>query len=552
MKSDIYRLLILVGAAVAASCAFAETPEQVAARTLIVGADKGVSAGPHLMIPQGAQIIKTIPRIGAQVIRFPSKAMADSMVAVYKRTNGVRYVEHDGVQRALGGFPNDPYYYRQWSHNRTNTNFGWGMSTGSPDITVAVIDTGIDLNHPEFAGRIVNPVALVAPTVRDGNGHGTHCSGIASAAGNNGIGVAGVSWLSKIMPIKALYDEGYGFDSDLTEAMVIATDAGANVVSYSVGGYNTTVPQEYLDAIDYMHSHNVVFCAASGNDGVNLDTLPVLYGLEEVPCSYAPTFSVASSNSMNRMSGFSNYGQTVDITAPGEKIMSTFPNGYGYDTGTSMACPYIAGVSALIFSLGGTSMPYQDVEDLITSTSFPYPSGASHGLVNTMMAMRALPIDDNFDLVPADLSVLYGSVTTGDVSSLAVKDDTYLGVQAVPVAYYGPTVVFDTTYYLGDITHISSMYLKNYVKTDAPVNATLNLWDPHRLAWVPFSSKLINGGEVDMASWIYQSDLAKYTDNNGVLKVRFSGFGRLRRFGTDNPATFTVSADAQGLRVFSR
>ena len=522
-------------------------------RTLVVGLKSwNDAANFRASLPAGASIYREIPRLGIEAVVFPSKAAAQSAMASFKAMPSVRYVDTDGIQQALG-WPNDPMYGRQFSHIRTNTNVAWGITVGSADITVAVVDTGIDLSHPEFAGRIVNPMAFGYPSVNDGNGHGTHCAGIASAAGDNGIGVAGVSWKSNIMPIKGLSDGGSGSEVDLMAALTAAADAGANVISYSVGGYRggKVVPQGWIDMVNYMHDRNCVFVAAAGNDGVDLDTLPKKFNVVEVPCSNPDTFAVASSNSRNALSSFSNFGKTlVDVVAPGEGILSTFPGGYGLDSGTSMACPYISGVSALILSVGGVSMTPAEVELAITSTAGPTPVGCAHGLVNTYFAVRGAAASDNYDVTPSNVSIVYGTLASGSASNLDAADDNFFAVSAATVPIYGPVVVYDATYELGDVSNVHSIMLRSVLKATQPTNSTLMLWDPVKHTWVPFSSALIDSTKKDMTTFLYLADIAKYVDENGVLKVRYNGLGRIRRFGDDGRVGFEVDTDSQGLRLF--
>lgn len=572
VKPSTFRFLTALGVAVIAAASFAQVPvgpgkgkvgettttdpvlAAKVARTLIVGIKDSASIPAFkAALPSGATVTNEIGRLNIEIVEFPDKASADQGYATIKAMKMVKYVDHDGIQKALG-WPNDPLYARQFSHSRTNTSVAWGISTGSSAITVAVVDTGIDLAHPEFAGRIVNPMSFTTPTVQDVNGHGTHCAGIASAEGNNGVGVAGVSWKSMIMPIKGLSDGGSGSESNLLAALTAAADAGANVISYSIGGYRfqKTVPQSWIDVVDYMHSKNCVFVAASGNDGVNIDTLPTQYGVVEIPCSNPATFAVASSNSRLLLSSFSNFGKTlVDVVAPGENILSTLPGGYGLESGTSMACPYVSGVSALVLAVGGTSLTPAEVETLIKSNAAKSPTGCANGLVNTLFALRGAAANLTFDLTPTSVNVVYGSVVGGTSADLDVLDDSFFTVQSTNVPVYGPVVVYDTSYDLGDTSNVHSVMLRQVVKASAPTNSTLLVWDPVGLKWVTFSSDLITSATKNVTTFLYRTDLDKYVDGNGILKVRYNGMARLRRFG-EAGTTYTVSTDGQGLKLFMK
>ncbi|MBX3111558.1 MAG: S8 family serine peptidase [Fimbriimonadaceae bacterium] len=523
------------------------TPKAV--RTLLVGIKPGtpISAFTNAL-PQGAAVLREIPRLNLVSIIFSSEAAAKGAMAKVKAMPMVRYVQRDGVQK-IDAFPNDPMYKSQWSHRRTAATLAWGITTGA-STTIAVVDTGIDLAHPEFAGRIVNPMSFTTPTVADVQGHGTHTSGIAAAAGNNGIGVAGVSWRSNIMPVKGLYDDGTGSDSDLLAALTAAADAGADVISYSIGGYAdgaSDFPQAWIDCVDYMHSKGCVFVGSAGNNSINVDTVREVYGVWRIPGSYSEVFDVASSNSRNQRSGFSNYGLMVDVTAPGEDILSTLPDGYGIESGTSMACPYVSGVSALIKSVGGLTMPPADVQTAITSTASALPTGCAHGLLNAYLAVNAVRITD-FDLTPSSVNIVYGSLHSGSASDLDTIDDVAFSVQATNIPNYGPTIMYDSTYNIGDTSNIYSITFQHIAKADQYTNCTINLWDPVKLKWVTFSSKLLGTTTSTMSFHMYATDIAKYVDSFGVLKARFTGVTRLRRFGGPPAGLPIVDADAQGLK----
>jgi len=273
----------------------------------------------------------------------------------------VLYAEPNYIYKSLVE-PNDPYYGNQWALPKINAPSAWDKTTGSSSVVIAVIDTGIDYTHSDLSDNIwtdsqyqpgYNAIKNSGDPM-DGDGHGTHCAGIIGARGNNGIGVCGVNWNVKIMALKFLDDSGNGTLSDAIKCIdyVIARkNEGENIVatSNSWGGY--TYSTSLYDAILKLSEKGILFVAAAGNSGTDNDTYPMY------PASYnlPNIISVASSDSSDSRSFFSNYGRTkVHIAAPGSSIYSTLPvskGEYGYKSGTSMATPFVAGVAGLISSL---------------------------------------------------------------------------------------------------------------------------------------------------------------------------------------------------------
>jgi len=257
--------------------------------------------------------------------------------------------------------PNDPSFSLLYGLHNTGLSGGtvdadidapeaWGVITGSSSVVVAVIDTGVDYNHPDLAANIwTDPAtgyhgydyANGDSNPMDDHGHGTHCAGTIGAVGNNGIGIVGVNWNVKIMPLKFLTASGSGYTSNAILAIQYANSHGAHVISNSWGGGGYS--QALKDAIDV--SSAVVVCAA-GNSGINTDTSP------HYPSAYTSSniIAVAATDNRDALASFSNYGLTsVDVAAPGVSIYSTYPGGqYKYMSGTSMATPHVAGVAALV------------------------------------------------------------------------------------------------------------------------------------------------------------------------------------------------------------
>jgi hypothetical protein len=292
-------------------------------------------------------------------------------MAMLRAVPGVVFAEPNAeIQVQSSIVPNDPSFPSQWGLNQANgidinAEAAWGTTTGSSSTIIAIVDTGIDLAHPEFAGRLwTNPVDgshgynFVATTnnPQDDNGHGTHVAGIIGATGNNGVGVAGVNWNAQIMAIKFLDSSGSGSTAAAISGIEWAADHGATVINASWGGGGGD--PALSAAITYADSKGAVFVAAAGNNGTNNDASPFY------PASYhlPNMLTVAAIDSSGNLAGFSNYGaNSVDLAAPGAGIYSTYLGGYATLSGTSMATPFVTGVVSLLEGLHPTYAPAQIV-----------------------------------------------------------------------------------------------------------------------------------------------------------------------------------------------
>lgn len=247
--------------------------------------------------------------------------------------------------------PNDPYYSSwQWNMDRVGAPLAWYYSNGS-GVIIAVADTGVDLSHPDLAGKIVSGWDFVNgdSVPQDDNGHGTHVAGIAAAVTNNGVGVAGLGWDAQVMPVKVLDWAGSGWISDIANGIRWAADNGADVINLSLGGpgYDSTLDQ----ATTYAHGKGALVVAAAGNCATVSNSCgnqlnPVFY-----PAANLYVMAVAATDSTDARTNYSEYGYFVDIAAPGDEIWSTlWANTYGYKSGTSMASPHVAGLAALVWA----------------------------------------------------------------------------------------------------------------------------------------------------------------------------------------------------------
>lgn len=257
--------------------------------------------------------------------------------------------------------PNDVLYSQyQWNLPSIETERGWNVSKGDNAISVGVLDTGVQADHPDLEGRLQGGTNIVDPTTEpdDDVGHGTHVAGIIAAAVNNGEGVAGISWYNKVMPVKVLDSSGAGSTYSVAQGLIWAADHGAKVINMSLGNYAEAA---FLhDAIKYAYNKDVVLIAASGNDNTNRPGYPA---------AYPEVFAVGATDSSGRKASYSNYGDYIDVAAPGDTIASTYPGSqYAALSGTSMASPHVAALAALIRSIN-PELTNVEVMDLMRNTA---------------------------------------------------------------------------------------------------------------------------------------------------------------------------------------
>ena len=294
-----------------------------------------------------AFIAAEIDQLAVFRVKVPEGRVAEAMTRL-SACHGVRYIEPNYKVSIADTIPSDPDWNLQYGLSNIRAPQGWDLSTGSASVTIAILDTGVDLGHLDLANKIVSGHDFVNNDViaQDDNGHGTHVAGIAAATSDNRLGVAGVSWGGRLMPVKVLDANGTGTFADVAAGMIWATDQGAQVINLSFGGGNSS--QVLQDAVNYADSKGVVLVAAAGNSGNSF----VLY-----PARYPQVIAVAATDFSNLHAGFSNYGPEVDLSAPGESIYSTSIGGYGYLSGTSMSTPFVSGLAAILRGIPGNSSP---------------------------------------------------------------------------------------------------------------------------------------------------------------------------------------------------
>jgi thermitase len=340
------------------------------------------TAGVHVLAETGSELIEEFaPRF--QRIRFDDKMYTmDEILARFRENPNVEFAEPNLLYE-MTATPNDPKFSQQWGPKKINCTFAWDLAIGNPDAVVAVIDSGIDMDHPDLQDQYAYGYDFYANDAipQDQQGHGSHTSGTAAGGFNNGVGIAGVAAQCRFAAYRA--GNKYLSNSAIVASINDARDKGALVISMSFGsgGQSTGIKNALANA----YAAGVVCVASAGNNG-NTN--------KNWPAADPNVIAVASSDTNDSRSGFSTYGSWVDVAAPGSNILSTYLNGkYATMSGTSMSCPHVAGMALLLYTLldGGRSQANADiVRNTIQDTSVSVGNWVIHGRVDVASAVNTL------------------------------------------------------------------------------------------------------------------------------------------------------------------
>jgi len=454
-------------------------------------------------------------------------------IAQLKSSAAVDYIEPNYIYYRQG-IPNDPLFSQLWGMNQAANNDidapeAWDIYTGDPNYRVAIIDTGIDFNHPDLQGNIwVNPGEIANDGIdndgngyiddvsgwdftgtglgtkfvngdnnpQDGDGHGTHVAGTIAGKGNNGVGVAGVVWGAKIVPLKFLDDTGSGSTANAILAVDYCRVNGIKLSNNSWGGGGSSAALR--TAISNAGAADHLFVAAAGNSTLNIDGL-----LKSYPASYnlANQINVAATTATGTLASFSNYGLTsVHVGAPGNAIVSTYSTtvvgstGYASLSGTSMASPHVTGVAALLRGrMPGWTVA--QVKAAILNTVKPLASLSGKTVTGgTVSAYKALlstvvelvpPVATAFRSIPADAlgwnnaAVTLTITATDEVGGSGVRDIRYtVGAATTTVTGATATVSYTTdgirtvSYLATDNSGNASAAQSETIKIDRTLPAT--------------------------------------------------------------------------------
>ena len=310
-----------------------------------------------IVLSLGAQVDEEIPQIGVQVVKLPVAANEEAFVRAFAAQPEVAFAELDRLFPPDDITPNDYYYPYEWHLTKISAPQAWTVTTGSSDVIIAIIDTGVDSTHPDLSGKMVSGWNFFDnnSNTSDVYGHGTAVAGAAAAISNNGMGVASLAWGCLIIPVRVSDTQGNASGSAIANGLRWAADNGARVANIS---YNVTGSATVTSAAKYFQQKGGVVTVSAGNDATFNPSPDNRYVL-----------TVSASSNLDRVASFSNTGNNIDLSAPGTEILTTFSGGgYGYGSGTSFSAPIVAGIAALVMSADSTLSPAK-VQDILEQSS---------------------------------------------------------------------------------------------------------------------------------------------------------------------------------------
>jgi subtilisin family serine protease len=331
----------------------------------------------------GARQVRVIRSLRVVAVRVP-RENASVLVARLAKSDAVRHVERDRTvlrvtaSNAVQATPSDPLWGQQWGAALTDAPTAWAVTKGSPNVVVAVLDSGVDFSHPDLQGALVPGYDFVNndadPT--DDNGHGTGVAGIVGARSDNGRGVSGFCPRCSVMPVKVVGSDGSASGLNVASGITWAADHGARVISLSLGGtYSSTVS----DAVRYVSEKGVLVVAAAGNNGNS----NLFY-----PAAEPGVVSVAATQRTDQLFSWSNFGDWVAVAAPGCDMTTIRGGRYGEFCGTSAATPVVSGLAGLAMSYAPDASA-DKVRQAITGSSHRV-GGVAYGRVDVAGVLAAL------------------------------------------------------------------------------------------------------------------------------------------------------------------
>jgi subtilisin family serine protease len=339
---------------------------------------------------RGGQVNEQYTLINAMSIFLPENASDKAIEAILKHSD-VERIDDDVIVSAppiIDGKPSKPTpppssEILPWGVDRIDAEQISGGGIGSVVIKVGILDTGIDLNHPDLSANIAGGINIISPTKtpEDDNGHGTHVAGTIAAVDNE-IGVIGVSPHVALYAVKVLDRRGSGYLSNIISGLQWCVNNGIKVINMSLSA--TSDVQSFHDAIQATYNAGIVIVCAAGNSSSSV----------EYPAKYAETIAVSATDATDAFASFSNRGPEIDLAAPGVNVYSTYKDdSYKYLSGTSMACPHVAAVAALVLTKYSTLTPSQVKSHIkATAENIGLPTNyQGAGLVDALNAWNTTP-----------------------------------------------------------------------------------------------------------------------------------------------------------------
>lgn len=454
-----------------------------------------------------SEVIEEMKQFNAVVARPKDEIDAIAWVQAWQQSPYVSYIHMNQKVHISAIVPNDPLYNTQTYLQQIKAEEAWHVAKANTDITIAIVDTGVDMNHPDLQDNLVRGTNYVQPLrpPQDDNGHGTSLAGIIGAKGNNKSGITGLLWDARIMPIKALDKNGTGDEHKLGQGIRYAVDNGAKIVLLSLGLYKYSPFLE--EVVQYAEEQGVLLIAATGNDGRDV----------KYPAAYPTVLAVGGVDHNNVVVKDSNFGPEVDIVAPWYVYTTTLDDErYGYNKGTSMAAPQAAAVAALVWAKYPHLKPYQIREHLrmtaedLQQTGWDAQSG--FGLLRADQALIQ-PYNEHAGTLIAEresaMILPINSIRKGYLSS-SINSQWY----SLETAYDGSVTLHITGLGEGVIQQLELIYYKDdsnkgQVFTDLTSPITLQVQKGYSHIQVKYASTVTSQSPL---SFLVASDFLIYSD----------------------------------------
>ena len=496
----------------------------------------------------GGEVLEELTQIRVKRIRVPEKNFDKVKAALSKNPNFV-FVEENFIAQGMI-VPNDPRFASQWHHTKIMTPSAWEMGVGSTVIPIAIIDSGVDPDHPDLMAKLMPGYNFVDNNsdTHDTYGHGTAVAGSAAAASNNATGVAGISWNSPIMPLAVLDSNNLASYSRIASAIIYAVDHGAKVINLSLGGPSFSSTMD--NAVNYAWNNGALVFASAANYNTSVPYYPAA-------CSNA--VAVAATDSADNKASFSNYGDWITVTAPGVSILSTNNGGsYGYWSGTSFSSPITAGLAALIWS-ANPQLTNQQVLDILKSTTDDlgatgFDNVFGHGRINAYNAMMEVvnvtPVTDT-EAPSVTLTSPSNNVTVSGVVSITATADDNVAIEKVEFRIDGALIATDTVAPFATTVDASSA-ASGFYKIEAKAFDTAGNASPTDSVQI-FVEEVVQADTISPTVMLTSpnnnetvsgtvSVTATAEDNVAVERVEFRIDGTL--IATDTVAPFSTTMDA--------
>ena len=409
-------------------------PAFVPGRVLVKFRHHADAASAHgLMSTVGARMADELSGTGVRVLELPAGADEQELVRSLRDNPEVEFAELDELIPPAEMIPNDPAYGTQWHLPMIQTPSAWSITSGLPNVTIAILDTGVDPTHPDLQSKLVPGWNFFDNNAdsSDVYGHGTAVAGTAAASSNNSLGVASIAWGCQIMPIRICDPYGFGSLSAMANGLIWAADRGARVANIS---YQVTDSLTVKSAAQYFQGKGGVVTIAAGNDALFDSATDNPYVL-----------TVGATNSDDVLAGFSTTGNNIDVTAPGVSIQTTNRgSSYGSWSGTSFSAPIAAGVAALVMS-ANPSLAAAQVQNVLKQSAHDLGSAGwdpsyGWGRVNAAqavdLALLTVGSDDNTPPSVNIQSPAGGGSIAGVVNVQAIAGDN-VGLTSVTFSVDG-------------------------------------------------------------------------------------------------------------------